>query len=66
MRYREEFVLAILDIIGDLSPVGAPLRGHIVAVKPLPPPTALWPGVSCKRHASRWWPNKVFLRATIP
>ncbi|MEE2947502.1 MAG: bifunctional UDP-3-O-[3-hydroxymyristoyl] N-acetylglucosamine deacetylase/3-hydroxyacyl-ACP dehydratase [Verrucomicrobiota bacterium] len=35
MRYREEFVRhKILDIIGDLSLVGAPLRGHIVAVKP--------------------------------
>jgi len=35
MRYREELVRhKILDIIGDLSLVGAPLRGHIVAVKP--------------------------------
>lgn len=35
MRYREEFVRhKILDIIGDLSLVGAPLRAHIVAVKP--------------------------------
>ena len=35
MRYREEFVRhKILDIIGDLSLVGAPLRGHVVAVKP--------------------------------
>ncbi len=35
MRYREEFVRhKILDIIGDLSLIGAPLRGHIVAVKP--------------------------------
>lgn len=35
MRYREEFVRhKILDIIGDLSLVGAPLRGHITAVKP--------------------------------
>jgi len=35
MRYREEFVRhKILDIIGDLSLVGTPLRGHIVAVKP--------------------------------
>mgnify|MGYP003950026417 CR=1 FL=1 len=35
MRYREEFVRhKILDIIGDLSLVGAPLRGHIVAIKP--------------------------------
>ena len=35
MRYREEFVRhKILDIIGDLSLVGAPLRGHIGAVKP--------------------------------
>ena len=35
MRYREEFVRhKILDIIGDLSLIGAPLRGHITAVKP--------------------------------
>ena len=35
MRYREEFVRhKILDIIGDLSLVGSPVRGHIVAVKP--------------------------------
>ena len=35
MRYREEFVRhKILDIVGDLSLVGAPLCGHIVAVKP--------------------------------
>jgi len=35
MRYREEFVRhKILDIIGDLSLVGAPLRCHIVAIKP--------------------------------
>jgi len=35
MRYREEFVRhKILDIIGDISLVGAPLRGHIVAIKP--------------------------------
>jgi UDP-3-O-[3-hydroxymyristoyl] N-acetylglucosamine deacetylase/3-hydroxyacyl-[acyl-carrier-protein] dehydratase len=35
MRYREEFVRhKILDIIGDLSLVGGPLRCHIVAIKP--------------------------------
>ena len=35
MRYREEFVRhKILDIIGDLSLVGSPVHGHIVAVKP--------------------------------
>ena len=35
MRYREEFVRhKILDIIGDLSLVGVPLRCHIVAIKP--------------------------------
>ena len=35
MRYREEFVRhKILDIIGDLSLVGRPLKCHIVAIKP--------------------------------
>ncbi len=35
LRYREEFVRhKILDIIGDLSLVGRPIRGHVIAVKP--------------------------------
>jgi UDP-3-O-[3-hydroxymyristoyl] N-acetylglucosamine deacetylase/3-hydroxyacyl-[acyl-carrier-protein] dehydratase len=35
LRYPEEFVRhKILDIIGDLSLLGKPLRGHIVAVRP--------------------------------
>jgi UDP-3-O-[3-hydroxymyristoyl] N-acetylglucosamine deacetylase/3-hydroxyacyl-[acyl-carrier-protein] dehydratase len=35
MRYPEEFVRhKMLDIIGDLSLLGRPVRGHIVAVKP--------------------------------
>lgn len=35
LRYREEFVRhKILDIIGDLSLVGLPLRGHVIAIKP--------------------------------
>ncbi len=35
MRYPEEFVRhKILDIIGDLSLVGCPLNGHLIAVKP--------------------------------
>src|ERR1700691_3719872 len=35
LRYPEEFVRhKILDIIGDLSLAGAPLFGHVVAVKP--------------------------------
>jgi UDP-3-O-[3-hydroxymyristoyl] N-acetylglucosamine deacetylase/3-hydroxyacyl-[acyl-carrier-protein] dehydratase len=35
LRYPEEFVRhKILDIIGDLSLAGAPLAGHIIAVKP--------------------------------
>jgi UDP-3-O-[3-hydroxymyristoyl] N-acetylglucosamine deacetylase/3-hydroxyacyl-[acyl-carrier-protein] dehydratase len=35
MRYPEEFVRhKILDIIGDLSLVGRPITGHIIAVKP--------------------------------
>ena len=35
MRYPEEFARhKILDIIGDLSLVGRPITGHIIAVKP--------------------------------
>lgn len=35
LRYPEEFVRhKILDIIGDLSLLGRPLQGHIVAIKP--------------------------------
>lgn len=35
LRYPEEFVRhKILDIIGDLSLLGRPLLGHIVAIKP--------------------------------
>jgi UDP-3-O-[3-hydroxymyristoyl] N-acetylglucosamine deacetylase/3-hydroxyacyl-[acyl-carrier-protein] dehydratase len=35
LRYPEEFVRhKMLDIIGDLSLVGKPVRGHLIAVKP--------------------------------
>jgi UDP-3-O-[3-hydroxymyristoyl] N-acetylglucosamine deacetylase/3-hydroxyacyl-[acyl-carrier-protein] dehydratase len=35
LRFPEEFVRhKILDIVGDLSLLGCPLRGHVVAVKP--------------------------------
>ena len=35
LRYPEEFVRhKILDILGDLSLVGRPIRGHVIAVKP--------------------------------
>ncbi len=35
LRYQEEFVRhKILDIVGDLSLVGHPIKGHVVAVKP--------------------------------
>ncbi|MCS1409208.1 MAG: UDP-3-O-acyl-N-acetylglucosamine deacetylase [Verrucomicrobia subdivision 3 bacterium] len=35
LRYQEEFVRhKILDIIGDLSLVGRPIQGHVVAVRP--------------------------------
>lgn len=35
MRYPEEFVRhKMLDIIGDLSLLGRPIRGHVIAVKP--------------------------------
>jgi UDP-3-O-[3-hydroxymyristoyl] N-acetylglucosamine deacetylase / 3-hydroxyacyl-[acyl-carrier-protein] dehydratase len=35
LRYPEEFVRhKILDILGDLTLLGRPLRGHVIAVKP--------------------------------
>jgi UDP-3-O-[3-hydroxymyristoyl] N-acetylglucosamine deacetylase/3-hydroxyacyl-[acyl-carrier-protein] dehydratase len=35
LRYAEEFVRhKMLDIVGDLSLVGKPVRGHLIAVKP--------------------------------
>jgi UDP-3-O-[3-hydroxymyristoyl] N-acetylglucosamine deacetylase/3-hydroxyacyl-[acyl-carrier-protein] dehydratase len=35
MRYPEEFVRhKMLDIVGDLSLLGRPVRGHLIAVKP--------------------------------
>lgn len=35
LRYAEEFVRhKMLDILGDLSLAGRPLRGHLIAVKP--------------------------------
>ncbi len=35
LRYPEEFVRhKILDIVGDLSLVGKPIRGHLIAIKP--------------------------------
>jgi UDP-3-O-[3-hydroxymyristoyl] N-acetylglucosamine deacetylase / 3-hydroxyacyl-[acyl-carrier-protein] dehydratase len=35
LRYPEEFVRhKILDIVGDLSLLGRPLNGHVIAVKP--------------------------------
>ncbi|HEY5915419.1 MAG TPA: bifunctional UDP-3-O-[3-hydroxymyristoyl] N-acetylglucosamine deacetylase/3-hydroxyacyl-ACP dehydratase [Verrucomicrobiae bacterium] len=35
LRYPEEFVRhKMLDILGDLSLLGCPIRGHLVAVKP--------------------------------
>src|ERR1019366_3084416 len=35
MRYAEEFVRhKMLDIVGDLSLLGKPVRGHLIAVKP--------------------------------
>lgn len=35
LRYREEFVRhKMLDIIGDLSLLGRPVRGHVIAVRP--------------------------------
>ncbi len=35
LRYPEEFVRhKMLDIVGDLSLVGKPVRGHLIAVKP--------------------------------
>jgi len=35
LRYNEEFVRhKMLDIVGDLSLLGRPVRGHLIAVKP--------------------------------
>jgi UDP-3-O-[3-hydroxymyristoyl] N-acetylglucosamine deacetylase/3-hydroxyacyl-[acyl-carrier-protein] dehydratase len=35
LRYPEEFVRhKMLDIVGDLSLVGKPIRGHVIAVRP--------------------------------
>jgi UDP-3-O-[3-hydroxymyristoyl] N-acetylglucosamine deacetylase/3-hydroxyacyl-[acyl-carrier-protein] dehydratase len=35
LRYPDEFVRhKVLDIVGDLSLLGRPLRGHLIAVKP--------------------------------
>lgn len=35
LRYREEFVRhKMLDIVGDLSLLGRPVRGHVIAVRP--------------------------------
>lgn len=35
LRYREEFVRhKMLDIMGDLSLLGKPIRGHVIAVRP--------------------------------
>jgi UDP-3-O-[3-hydroxymyristoyl] N-acetylglucosamine deacetylase/3-hydroxyacyl-[acyl-carrier-protein] dehydratase len=35
LRYQDEFVRhKMLDILGDLSLLGQPLRGHLIAVKP--------------------------------
>jgi UDP-3-O-[3-hydroxymyristoyl] N-acetylglucosamine deacetylase/3-hydroxyacyl-[acyl-carrier-protein] dehydratase len=35
LRYNEEFVRhKMLDIVGDLSLLGKPVRGHLIAVKP--------------------------------
>ncbi len=35
MRYREEFVRhKMLDIVGDLSLLGKPIKGHVIAVRP--------------------------------
>jgi UDP-3-O-[3-hydroxymyristoyl] N-acetylglucosamine deacetylase/3-hydroxyacyl-[acyl-carrier-protein] dehydratase len=35
LRYPEEFVRhKMLDIVGDLSLIGRPIRGHIIAVRP--------------------------------
>ena len=35
LRYPEEFVRhKMLDIVGDLSLAGKPIRGHLIAVRP--------------------------------
>lgn len=51
LRFSDEFVRhKILDIIGDLSLAGRPLRGHIVAVRPGHGPNTELARAVVKRH----------------
>ena len=51
LRYPEEFVRhKMLDIVGDLSLLGRPMRGHLIAVRPEPRGAiASWSGRSSRR-----------------
>lgn len=52
LRFSDEFVRhKILDIIGDLSLSGRPLKGHIVAVRPGHGPNTELARAIAKRHA---------------
>ena len=59
LRYPDEFVRhKMLDIVGDLSLLGRPLHGHLIAVKPGHAANCemvrrFWP-----KCASRWWPRR--------
>ena len=52
LRFKDEFVRhKILDIVGDLSLFGRPLRGHIIAVKPGHGPNTELAALIAKQHA---------------
>jgi len=52
LRFREEFARhKILDIVGDLSLFGRPIRGHVIAVKPGHGPNTDLARVIAKRFA---------------
>jgi UDP-3-O-[3-hydroxymyristoyl] N-acetylglucosamine deacetylase/3-hydroxyacyl-[acyl-carrier-protein] dehydratase len=52
LRFKDEFVRhKILDIVGDLSLFGRPIRGHIIAIKPGHGPNTELCGAIAKQHA---------------
>jgi len=52
LRFPDEFVRhKILDIVGDLSLAGRPLRGHVVAVKPGHGPNTELAKLLARQHA---------------
>ena len=52
VRFKEEFARhKILDIVGDLSLFGRPIKGHVIAVKPGHGPNTELAKVLTKKHA---------------